>query len=197
MTLAELKALKEKRAALIGQARSVLDKANTEKRSCTAEENIQYDKIMADVDLHGETIQREERLAQFESELTSPNGPSVSGGIILPNSPEARNMEQGKNQDPFASEEYRDAFMSFVRRKNPSEAELRTLIVGSAPKGGQFVPTTLRTEIMAILENENVMRRLCNVESSKTDIEYPVEEDYGTAYWTGEEEEATPSDFGS
>src|SRR5690606_5296325 len=55
--------LRRKRAALVEQARKILDAAEAEGRSLTAEEQQQWDKIMADVDALGQTIEREERLA--------------------------------------------------------------------------------------------------------------------------------------
>src|SRR5712691_7932400 len=45
-----IKELSEKRVKLVADARAVLDKAKTEKRDMTAEENKQYDDIFKDVD---------------------------------------------------------------------------------------------------------------------------------------------------
>lgn len=189
MTFEELQKLRETRATEINEARRILDKADEEKRSLTAEENEQYDKIMSSVDEAGARIAKEERMAKLEKELTAPTGRTV----VTPVDGDKRSVKDMEGAMFYDKPEYRSAFLTAIRTGNSKE--VRSLIVGNAPKGGFFVPTTVEKTIRAILENENVMRRLCNVQSSNSDVEYPFEEDYGQAYWAGEEEEATESDI--
>lgn len=178
--------LREKRAALVAQARQILDKAETEKRAISTEENTTYEKIMGDVDrLKGE-IDREERLAALEKELTTPAGSSTR------TAPGSTPENRGGNTSPLATTEYRDAVMDVIRGKRHMN-ELRSLHVGVDTEGGIFVPDSMETMIRMKLENENVMRRLGTVQPLTTDKDIPFEEDYGEAYWTGEEKAAQES----
>ena len=60
---------REQRTRLVAQARKILDAADTESRSITAEEEQQFDAIMADADALGGTIERESRLDSHDADL--------------------------------------------------------------------------------------------------------------------------------
>jgi HK97 family phage major capsid protein len=72
MDAKDLLALKEKRFALITQARALLDIAGVEKRSLTAEENNNYNLMIKDVDSISETIKAEEQLRDLERSVNNP-----------------------------------------------------------------------------------------------------------------------------
>ena len=69
--------LREERAALVKQARELTDKAKTEERDLSDEENAQYDRIMDDVDKIKARIDRMERLETAESDLDAPDAPRI------------------------------------------------------------------------------------------------------------------------
>ena len=71
MTVTELR---QQRAALAAQARELLDKAEGESRSLSAEESQTWDRMMADVDELGARVERMERLSNIESEQTASRG---------------------------------------------------------------------------------------------------------------------------
>jgi len=180
--------LREKRAALVAQARQILDKAEAEKRSLNAEDNQQYDRIMKEVDELKGSIDKEERMAQLEGEMRA-SGPSSA------QNPGAQPGGESRSDNYRDQKEYREAFYKAIRRGLGAGPEvLRSLNVGSDPQGGLFVPTTFESSLREKLENANVMRGMCNVITSSTDREIPFEEDYGQAYWTGEEKAAQESD---
>ena len=62
--------LKDQRATLISQARAMLDVAEGENRDLTAEEQTQYDAKMVEIEGLEVRIDRAERLASMESELS-------------------------------------------------------------------------------------------------------------------------------
>lgn len=67
-----------KRAALVAEARGLLDVAEKEKRDMSAEEREQYDKIFGDARALGEKITREQELKEEErkfAEAARPEGP--------------------------------------------------------------------------------------------------------------------------
>ena len=53
--------------------------------------------------------------------------------------------------------------------------------------------TVIRYDAAAFLERENIMRRLVSVMTTSTDQNIPFEDDYGEAFWVGEEKPVTES----
>lgn len=66
------KELREKRAQLIAESRTLNDKVLGEKRDMTPEENEQWTRMNADIDSLGNQIERMERLDKLESEMAAP-----------------------------------------------------------------------------------------------------------------------------
>lgn len=62
----KLKELRDKRGQLVADARAILNKAEAEKRSATAEENGQFDAMMTQVGDLGDEIRRHETLVEAE-----------------------------------------------------------------------------------------------------------------------------------
>lgn len=171
--------MKQQRAALVKQARALLDKAEQEKRDLTAEEVQQYDSIMADVDKLGAAISREERLQALELQLQQRTGalPPAVGAT-----PEKRD------------EEYAAAFWKAMRRAVLDQAEQRALQVGTNSEGGYLVPQEYETTLVQALEAQNVMRGLATVITTAADRNIPVVATHGTASWLDEEAAYTESD---
>lgn len=182
--------LRRKRAALIEEARKILNAAEAEGRSLTAEEQEQWDRIMADVDALGQTIEREERLSAYEKELAEPIESRRMEMRPAPGHDEIR--EDRANAGP----EYRGAWLSFVKfgRNVLNADEYRALNRGTDGAGGYLVPHELEQRLVQALEEENVMRTLATVISMDSDRDVPIEEDTGEAYWTAEEAEYEESD---
>lgn len=188
--------MRQKRAALVAQARELLDKADKDNRNTTAEEDQQYERIMAEVDKLGKDIERLEQQNRIEDELNRVSNP-------------AHRPEPGANNqqtvDPRASQEYRTAFWQALtqgfntlgadRARLLMLPEIRNLAVGTDAAGGYLVPDEFERTLVQKLEAENVMRQLATVITTGSgNREIPVEADYGTAQWLGEAAAYTESD---
>lgn len=186
--------MRQKRAALIAQARELLDKAEKENRDLTAEETQQYDRIMAEVDSLKARIEREERLQGLEDEVRRSHG-RLAGGKDQPGA------GTGRAVSVRASEEYREAFWLDVRygkqALSPEQykmlIDVRAMTIGTDPAGGYLVPEEFEAEIVKGLSEENVMRTLARVVTASSDRNIPVETGRAQAYWTGEEKSYTES----
>lgn len=180
--------LRQKRAALVAEARTILDAAEKENRDLTAEENEKYDRIMAEVDKLARDIEREERLANIERELDQIQRPIA-----------ARKEQPGDGQEQRAAratDEYRSAFWTQFRHGKQAlmADEYRALAIGTDAAGGFLVPQDFERRIIDLLPEENVMRTLATVIATASDREIPVVASHGQAYWTAEEGSFTESD---
>jgi len=193
----EILDLRQKRAALVNQAREILDRAEKEERNLTADEEQQYDRIMNDVEALRKEIERKERLHDAERELNQSLG-VIAGGRIQP----------GANGEPAnlrASKEYREAFWTALKAgRNALTAdqyrmlqapEIKNLVIGTDAAGGYLVPDEFERTLVQKLEEQNVMRQLATVITTASGTrEIPVEADYGTASWLGETAQYQESD---
>lgn len=177
--------LRQKRAALVAEARAILEAAEKETRDLTTEETEKYDRIMAEVDKLAKDIEREERLANLERELAQPQGTVA-----------ARKEQPGDGQEqranPRATKEYRDAFNGLLRRglKNLTNEEYRALQAASDVGGGfTVVPEQFIADLMKAVDNEVYIRQLATIiRVEKADsLGVPVlDTDVDDADWTSE-----------
>ena len=119
--------LKQKRGAIVKEARVMLDMAETERRDLTGEENQKYERMMTDVDKLAGDIAREEKMQGLEKDF------------------EQRNSNPGK-QDPAPAadekaEQRKAAFVKYLRSgmNGLSDVEMRSLQAGSDVEGGYLV----------------------------------------------------------
>lgn len=130
----KLKELRDLRGKLIADARCILDKADAEKRSLTAEEDGKYNEIFGKAEETRTRIEREEQLAEAERSAADL---------------ELRRREEGKpgatgeqrTAGRRGSDEYRSAFDRFMAsgRNALTEAEVRALQADSDTGGGFMV----------------------------------------------------------
>jgi len=120
----KLEEMRTERGKLVKQARDIVDLCDKEKRSITAEEDKQYEAIMADVDARAKDIAREERQQSAEADLRDHPGKGTPGD-------ETRDDNTGK--------ELRKQFAGFLRSGNVTGAELRALQADSDTAGGYLV----------------------------------------------------------
>lgn len=193
----EVLELRQKRANLVAQARSLLDRADAEKRSLAADEEEQYSRIEAEIEALQKEIERREKLYNLEKSLSESEG-TVVGGRMKPGEPNAPTNLR-------ATKEYTDAFWAALKAgRNVLTAEqwkllhapeIRNLVVGTDASGGYLVPDEFERTLVKKLEDLNVMRGLATVITTSSGIrEIPVEADYGTATWLGETAAYTESD---
>lgn len=179
MTLNELR---QKRGELVAQMRGLTDKAVAEKRDLTAEENAQWDALDSEQDGLRAQIEREEKLAGLEASQTVPTSEPYRE---RPDSARA----DGRRPHPCAGDAYAGGFDAYLRMgKNGITSDIvAALLVGTNSEGGYLTPEEFETALIAALDDENVMRRLCSVITSGSDQNIPVETDYGAAGWIAEE----------
>ncbi|MBT2215841.1 phage major capsid protein [Virgibacillus dakarensis] len=188
--------MREKRANLVNQARDLVNRAEEEKRDFTAEDQTQYDRIMDEVDKLKNSIDREEKLSGLENDLNKP--------VQNAHRPEPQNGN-GDQKQGRAAEDYKNAFWKVFRNGKEAlnhedvsllmDPQIRNLAVGTDANGGYLVPDEFERQIIQGLEEQNIMRQLATViQTSSGSREIPVESDYGTANWMGENEKYTESD---
>jgi HK97 family phage major capsid protein len=184
--------LRKKRAGLVKQARELIEVAEKENRSVDEE---QYNKIDADIDKLAKDIEREERLHSLESDLEKRDG-----NVHKQTPGEKRTYNSLRETD-----DYRNAFWGALREGRNSlnsdqikllnDKEVRSLAVGTDAAGGYLVPDEFEKQLIKGLEDKNVMRSLATVISTASgNRDIPVEADYGTATWLGENVTYTESD---
>jgi len=172
-----------KRAELIKEARAILDAAEAEKRSTTAEENERYDRINADIDAQGAQIRRLQQQAKLEEELRqSANTP-----------PKTDPSTESKGDDKEARAA---AFAKMLRSGYSSltEAERRTQSLAPDTSGGFLVPDQFAGQLLQALNTANVLRGLATVIPTSGDYVLPVVAAHGSAAWMDENAEYGTSD---
>lgn len=168
------KRLLEERANTWEQAKAMLDKAVDEKRELTAEENVQYDRMTADI----ETLRsRADKLV--EDERTAKAAEESLRSLVT--SPKVNKHEDGENPElrAFLAGETR----SFEARPE-SRSESRALTKGSATAGGNTVPTSFLASIWEHLrENATLLGGGATVLTTDggENIQIPTSTSFGAA----------------
>ncbi|MBC3377920.1 phage major capsid protein [Serratia fonticola] len=132
--------LRQQKTELATQMRSLLTKAEDEKRSLTTEEATQFDELRTQTDALLIDIGRYEALADEER---------TQGGKAKP----------AKDGKTVTNEELRHYIMT---------GETRMLSTTVNESGGYSVIPELDTEIMRMLADESVMRQICTVKTTKS-----------------------------
>lgn len=159
-------ALRQKRAAVLGEARAITDKALNEKRALTAEEQSAWDAKIAEADQLKNTIETIERQAKLEAE----NAVSVSGPMVPVTAPTPNATVEVRENQPkrsgLADAVRAIAFGGKDRRVSAQFAEetlhnpelARALAASVAATGGFAVPTILAEEFIEFLRPAAVVR---------------------------------------
>lgn len=163
--------LKQKKVALLAEARAILDKAEKEERSTTSEENQEYDRLSAEMDSLEATIRIETDLAERQRSIA-----------------QAQDVENTSQTDE--QEEYRSALNAYFRKgeRGLTEQEKRALVVGTDSAGGYLVPTSFRATLLEALEEPSAIRANATVltTSGGGEILIPKVTSYGAAQWVAE-----------
>jgi HK97 family phage major capsid protein len=180
-----IRELRQKRANLVRQAREILDRAEQEKRSLSADEEQQYQNIMSEVENLRKQIEREEELAALEDEMRG-NSPGNE-----PHRPNPAGTTDTR-QNPRATEEYRSAFRRYLRDglSGITADELRAMQADNDAGGGYLVaPQQFVNELLANVTEDTPFRKFARVFTLTTAASLGVptlDRSQDDAEWTAE-----------
>ena len=178
--------LREKRAKAWEAAKSFLDSKRGADGLLGASDVAAYEKMEADVVNLGKEIDRLERQAALDAELSLPVNTPITG------KPAALSADSAVGR---ASAEYRRSFWNAMRSKMPSHEVMNALQVGTDSEGGFLVPDEFERTLVEALEEQNIFRTLAHViQTSSGDRKIPVVASKGTASWVDEEGSIPESD---
>jgi HK97 family phage major capsid protein len=177
--------LREKRAKLWDSTKAFLDSKRNENGLLSAEDTATYEKMEADVVNLGKEIDRLERQATLELELSKATSSAIK------NNPKGSIAEEKTGR---ASNEYKDFFWKAMRNKNSFDVH-NALQVGTDSEGGFLAPDEFEKTLIESLEEQNIFRQLANIiTTSSGDKKIPVVATKGTASWVDEEGAIPESD---
>ena len=177
--------LREKRAKLWEETKAFLDSKRGDDGLISAEDTAVYEKMESEVVDLGKEIDRLERQAVIDLELSK----AVASPIR--NNPKGN---AGDEKTGRASNEYNNAFWKVMRNKNSFDVQ-NALQIGTDSEGGYLVPDEFETTLIQSLDEESIIRQLANViTTSFGDKKIPVVASKGTASWTDEEASMNESD---
>lgn len=177
--------LREKRAKLWDRTKAFLDSRRNENGLLSAEDTTTYEKMEADVVSLGKEIDRLERQAVLDLELSKPTSTAIT------NKP---SQHQETEKTGRASSEYKAAFWKAMKNKNSFDVQ-NALQVGTDSEGGYLVPDEFERTLVEALQEENIFRQLATIiTTSSGDRKIPVVATKGTASWVDEEGAIPESD---
>jgi len=176
--------LREKRAKAWETAKAFLDSKRGNDGIISAEDTVTYEKMEADVVALGKEIDRLERQAAIDLELSKPLNSPITG----------RPVPNGEIKTGRATDEYKQAFWKAMRNKHSFDVQ-NALQIGTDSEGGYLVPDEFERTLIEALEEENIFRQLAKViTTSSGDKKIPVVASKGTAFWVDEEGPIPESD---
>lgn len=172
--------LREKRAKAWETAKAFLDAKRTKDGLLSAEDTATYEKMEDDVVNLGKEIERLERQAVIDAELSRPTASPIT------NQPGFN--ANGETKKGRSSEAYNEAFWKTMRDSKNSYEVHNALKVGTDSEGGYLVPDEFERTLVEALLEENIFRGLAKViTTSSGDRKIPVVASKGTASWVDEE----------
>lgn len=181
-TMSKILELREKRAKAWDAAKQFLDAKRGADGMLSEEDTATYDKMEQDVMNLGKEIERLERQAAIDAELSKATSTPLTG------KPGAKMGKDEKEKTGRASDEYKCSFWNAMRVKAPMPSVLNALQEGTDSEGGYLVPDEFERILVEALEEENVFRTLAHViRTSSGDRKIPVVASKGSASWVDEE----------
>ena len=181
-TMSKLLELREKRAKAWDATKQFLDAKRGADGMLSEEDTATYDKMEQDVMNLGKEIERLERQAAIDAELSKATSTPLTG------KPGAKMGKDETEKTGRASDEYKGSFWNAMRVKAPMPSVLNALQEGTDSEGGYLVPDEFERTLVEALEEENVFRTLAHViRTSSGDRKIPVVASKGSANWVDEE----------
>lgn len=165
-----LQAMKQKKADLVQEMRSILTAAETEKRGFTEEEDKKYSSLDNELDDINSKIQKREKLDREEVELAGKE------------SREKMPVGHKTGKKGINSEEYRSAFMKYITNPGEISAEERSLLqenralsAVTGASGGYTVPEGFYNQLVDAMKFYGGMRTArTNVFKTDTGNDLPI-----------------------
>jgi HK97 family phage major capsid protein len=199
----ELRELAEQEKRLHTQMLQLDEDARKEKRSFTAEEQEQFDKLCTDFESIRETRTRAEKLFVQEREVESTLGTPIEKRVgdfgdaatTFKEWKEQRNGGGRYEDQP----EFRSAFWHYLGAQSTADLDVeehRALSKGTTTAGGFAVPTGFYNQLINISRFMGSMGQLANeiITDSGETLQVPTVTAHGVMSWTGESAAFTPSD---
>lgn len=173
MTIKELFA---KRANLWENAKDFLNTHQDENGLMSAEDAATYDKMEADIQDYTAQIERMERQAKIDAQMSAWNGsPLIGAPGAGTRQPEARTG--------IASDNYAEDYNCYLRGRALVH---NVMSEGVDANGGYLVPTEFERQIVTALDDNNVIRSVANVIKTAAERKIPVAASHVAAQWTAE-----------
>lgn len=189
-----LKELREERGSVIGAARALLDKAESEKRDLSDEESGLYDQYIKKSDELHKRIEREERQQELDRQAASRAADKQKEDASV-------DHHSGRPKSKRATEEYREIFGRYLTggRDACSPDEIRALAADVGTQGGYLVaPEQFVADLLKSLDDQVFIRPLAtkfrvdkaeSLGAPSLDAD-PADSDWTTELQTGNEDSA-------
>jgi HK97 family phage major capsid protein len=180
--------LRQKRAGLIHQARALVEAADTAKRDMLAEENTQYDAIMAEVEKLQDSIDKREKLEGLEADL----GSLTSEAELPDGSPSKAASDEAKAKAEMRAFLINGARGPILRNRTAGvlSPELRALQADADASGGYTIaPEQFVASLIMAIDDQTFIRQFSDVQqlTSAQSLGQPyLAADPGDATWTSE-----------
>ena len=178
--------LRQQRAALVQEARTLIDTAENEKRDMTGEEEQRYEAIMADVDKTGSKIAKEERMESLQSQLADGDDEGRDGDDPGEQSDNPGGLESRE------SKRYEEAFRRFLvgGDRALTAEEYRAMQVDDDTGGGYLVtPQQMVMQLLKGVDDVAIVRQFATIYQLRTAKSLGVptlDSDADDADWTAE-----------
>jgi HK97 family phage major capsid protein len=164
--------LRDRRAKLWDTAKNFLDTHRKADGLVSAEDNATYDKMETDMVALGREIERLERQSAIDLELAKPTSAPIT------NAPQ----KQESAKTGRASDEYRREFGNALRGR----AITNVLSEGVDADGGYLVPDEFERQIVAALQEANIIRSLAKTITTAAPHKITLAGTGSTAAWVAE-----------
>ena len=184
MTINELRT---KRAKLWEGTKAFLETHRQENGTLSAEDDAAYSKMEQEIADLGREIDRMERQAALDAELSKPTSEPLTAR------PEP--MKEEDEKKGIASKAYKKAFWAQARNKDTIPEFKNTLSEGTDSEGGYLVPDEFEHTLVEALNEKNVVREHSHIiTTSSGSHKIPVVVTKGTATWIDENSAFTEDD---
>lgn len=173
--------LREKRAKAWDTAKTFLDSKRGGDGLLSAEDTAIYEKMEADVVALGREVERLERQATIDLELSKATSSPITNQPAQPD---------GKFKSGRATDEYKADFLNALRGKPLLHNVMSTVEDGD---GGYLVPTEFERQIVMGLEEANILRSLAKTITTSAERKIPIAATHSIAQWTPENAAYTES----